>query len=156
MKIRLERHYPHPVESVWAALTDREAIERWWVETDFEPVVGRAFYFQDTPHGSWDGRVTGEVLAVDAPRSIRFSWRGDGHETVVTYTLEADDRGTRFLLEHDGFRGFRGLFLRTLLRFGWGAFVKTTLPEIAAHFAKHGRERPLPMPPKRRLREATT
>jgi len=148
MKIRIERTYPHAIEHVWSALTDARAIRQWWVDTDFEPTVGRAFFFQDTPQGSWDGRVNGKVLEVDAPRRIRFSWLGDGHETEVTYELFATPSGTRFVLTHEGFRGMRGLFLRTLLRFGWGSFVKSLLPEMAAHIAAHGVAVPFAKAPK--------
>jgi len=138
MKIRLERVYPHPIESIWTALTDRRAIEQWWVETDFEPEVGHEFYFQDEPQGSWDGRVTGRVLEVSAPTRIRFSWQGDGHDTTVCYQLERLESGTRLTIEHDGFQGMRGLLLRTLLRFGWGKLVKRLLPEMASHIATKG------------------
>lgn len=120
------------------------------MDTDFEPTVGHTFFFQDTPQGSWDGRVTGEVLEVIPERRLRFSWLGDGHLTEVTYELApTDDGGTHFRLLHTGFAGFRGLFLRTMLRFGWGSFVKKTLRELAAHVDRSGIDAPFPQPRKR-------
>lgn len=149
MNIVLERNYPHPIEAVWTALTDPRAIRQWWVDTDFAPEVGRSFFFQDKPQGSWDGRVEGEVVEVEAPRKIRFTWRGGGHRTEVTYELTPTPGGTRFVLRHEGFQGFGGLFLRTMLRFGWGSFVKKLLPEMSAHIATRGIDVPFASPSKK-------
>ncbi len=149
MKIRFQRTYPQPPEAVWTALTDARAIRHWWVDTNFAPEPGRRFFFQDAPQGSWDGRVEGEVLEVEAPRFVRFSWRGGGHETVVTYRLElAEDGGTRLTLVHEGFRGLSGLFLSILLRFGWRSLVRQLLPKLAEHVRVQGIEVPFPMPTK--------
>lgn len=148
MKIRMVRDYPHPPEAVWVALTDARAIRQWWVETDFRPEPGHKFFFQDTPQGSWDGRVEGEVLEATPPRYVRFSWRGGGHETVVTYELEPTERGTRLTLVHDGFEGLSGLFLSVLLRFGWGDLVKKLLPAMAEHIVTRGIDTAFPTPSK--------
>ena len=38
----VEELLPHPVEAVWRALTDDQAISDWLMRTtDFRPVVGR-------------------------------------------------------------------------------------------------------------------
>ena len=40
----LEELLPHPVEAVWRALTDAEAISDWLMPTtDFRPIVGERF-----------------------------------------------------------------------------------------------------------------
>jgi uncharacterized protein YndB with AHSA1/START domain len=148
MKIHMEREYPHPREVVWQALTDARAIRQWWVDTDFAPEAGREFTMRDVPQGSWDGVVRGRVLEADAPRHVRFSWNGGGHQTEVRYTLEEVPGGTRVVLEHDGFRGVSGLFLMTMLRFGWRGLLRRILPESAAHIAAHGFTRPFPTPSK--------
>lgn len=82
--MKLQRTYAHPPDVVWEALTDPRAIRQWWVDTDFRPEPGATFFFQDTPQGSWDGRVEGRVLEVEPGRRVRFSWSGGGHETEVT------------------------------------------------------------------------
>lgn len=149
MKIRYDRTYPYPIQSVWTALTDARAIRQWWLDTDFEPVAGREFYFRDKPQGGWDGVVRGRVLDVAAPRRVAFSWTGGGLDTVVTYDLTPTaDHGTALVLTHDGFRGLGGLFLGTMLRFGWRGYVGRDLPEIAAHLQAHGFDRPFPRPAK--------
>jgi uncharacterized protein YndB with AHSA1/START domain len=148
MKLRYERLYAFPRAAVWSALTDARAIRQWWVETDFVPEPGRSFFFQDTPQRGWDGRVTGRVLSVESERRIEFSWQGGGHETVVKYELFDAPGGTRFVLTHDGFRGLSGLFLSTMLRFGWRHFLNELLLEMASHIASHGFSQPFLRPPK--------
>lgn len=148
MKIHIQKTYPYPPNAVWHALTDARAIRQWWVETDFAPVAGHEFFFQDAPQSNWDGRVTGKVLEANAPRKIRFSWNGGGRETEVVYELEPTTDGTRLTLTHSGFKGVSGLFLMTMLRFGWRTFVKKLLPEMAAHLTVHEFSKPFPTPPK--------
>ena len=73
---------------------------------NFEPVVGRSFYFQCVPpDGDWDGRVTGEVLEVDAPHRIRFTWHASRMQqaTEVEFLLEEGPEGVRFSVKHVGF-----------------------------------------------------
>lgn len=142
--MRFERTYPYPPDAVWSALTDARAIRQWWVDTDFRPEPGVRFFFQDTPQGSWDGRVTGEVLEVDPGRRVRFSWSGGGHETEVTWTVEPAPGGSRVTVEQVGFKGIGGLFLSIMLRFGWRSLLAKTLPETARHLTDRGWDVPLP------------
>lgn len=157
MKLNYERTYPHPVHAVWQALTDPRAIRQWWLDTDFEPVAGRRFFFKDKAQGTWDGMVQGQVLEVQPERLVRFTWKGGGADTVVTYQLEpTGDGGTRLRLQHDGFKGLGGLFLRAMLGFGWSDFVGKLLPQMSAHIASAGVDAPFPMPSKAaQLRRAT-
>lgn len=149
MDMTFQRTYPHPPEAVWTALTDARAIRQWWLDTDFEPLVGRSFYFQDAPQGGWDGRVTGEVIEVDPGRRLLFSWRGGGVDTTVEYLLSPAGNGaTEFTLRHRGFSGVRGLFVGTMLRFGWRGYVRDTLPALARHVADSGISSPFPESPK--------
>lgn len=156
MSIRIARHYPYPRTAVWQALTDARAIRQWWVDTDFVPEPGRRFFFQDVPQRGWDGRVTGEVLEVEAGRRVRFTWHGGGHDTIVTYLLEDDGGGTRLTLLHEGFRGIGGLMLSVMLRFGWRSLVNEILPATARDIAAHGVAHPFTAPSKaaRRARAA--
>lgn len=153
MKIQRTAHYPHPVDIVWTALTDARAIRQWWVDTDFAPEPGRAFFFQDTPTRGWDGRVDGTVLEADPPRRVLFRWRGGGIDTTVEYRLTpTDDGGTDFTVTHDGFQGVGGLILGTFLRSGWKGYLRRALPDVCAHIA--AREIDAPFPRTKAEREA--
>ena len=99
------RHYPHPVERVWRAITDPAEFRAWFIAGTLEPRVGGAYQF-----GGPD--FAGEVLALDPPRLIRLSSTGPtSAKAYLEYELSADGDGTRMrfvqhFLTHDGFRAF--------------------------------------------------
>ena len=107
--IVVERTMPHAADKIWRALTSSHLIAEWLMENTFEPVVGHRFTFQATPVPGWSGTTNCEVLEVDRPRVLAYSW-GDGSEsdsglkTVVTWTLTPDGSGTRVRMEQSGFR----------------------------------------------------
>jgi uncharacterized protein YndB with AHSA1/START domain len=103
-----------PPEKVWRTLTEPALLARWLMENDIVPVVGHTFSFRAPPMYGWDGRVSCEVLAVDPPRLLRYSWRGGAGpmalDTIVTWTLERSPAGgTRLHLEHAGFTATNGI-----------------------------------------------
>jgi uncharacterized protein YndB with AHSA1/START domain len=65
----------------------------------------------------WDGIVSCEVLEVDEPSLLRYSWTDNagGDATEVVYRLEPHAGGTRFSYDHTGFTGVKGLFMAKLL-----------------------------------------
>ena len=97
---------PAPPAKVWRTLTEPKLMSAWLMENDIVPEVGRRFTFRGKPMGDWDGTVVCEVLAVEPPRLLSYSWRGGGAsglDTVVTWTLTPTASGTRLHLEHAGF-----------------------------------------------------
>ncbi|MEX0955616.1 MAG: SRPBCC domain-containing protein [Rhizobiaceae bacterium] len=117
--IVVERVMPHPADKIWRALTQSHLIADWLMKNDFEPVEGHKFTFRATPVPGWSGVTNCEVLTVDQPRRLAYSW-GDGTEsdsglkTVVTWTLMPEGSGTRVKMEHAGFRpqdesGYKGM-----------------------------------------------
>lgn len=117
--IVVERLMAHPPEKVWRALTSSHLIEDWLMRNDFRPVIGHRFQFRAAPVPGWSGVTNCEVLEVDEPHRLAYSW-GDGSEsdsglkTVVTWTLTARDGGTHVRMEHSGFRpqderGYKGM-----------------------------------------------
>ena len=125
--------YPYPPERVWRALADPRALAEWLMENDFEPRVGHRFRFRTNPAPGFDGIVHCEVLEVDPPRRLSYSWRGGPIDTVVTWTLEPVPEGTRLRLEHKGFRGLRGLMVSFILGGGWKKkLLREKLPRYLA------------------------
>ncbi|HTX48213.1 MAG TPA: SRPBCC domain-containing protein, partial [Caulobacteraceae bacterium] len=55
-------------------------------------------------HGDWDGIIDGEVLAVEPPKRLAYTWVSLGVETVVTFTLTATPSGARLRMEQVGFK----------------------------------------------------
>lgn len=118
------REYPYPVEDVWHVLTDPARVAEWTTSgqggrpEDFAPEVGREFRFVGRPTMGWAGVVYCTVLEVHAPRSLRYTWKGDQDAddvTTVTYLLEPTAGGTRFTWTHTGFTGLGGFAMSRLL-----------------------------------------
>jgi uncharacterized protein YndB with AHSA1/START domain len=131
---RLEREYRHPPTKVWRALTDRRALSTWLMETDFEPVLGRTFTFRSKPQPGWDGITHCEVTELDEPRALAYTWRGGPGpgqpltlDTVVRWTLSPTAAGTRLVLEHRGFEGFRAILVSFMLQGGWWNMMRGRL-----------------------------
>jgi uncharacterized protein YndB with AHSA1/START domain len=102
------------------------------MENNFEPRVGAKFQFHTKPGPGFNGIVDCEVLEVDAPRRLSYSWRGgwSSKPTIVTFTLVPEEGGTRLLLQHTGFEGSRAIALSYLLGSGWGRLLNKDLPRV--------------------------
>lgn len=124
----LERIYPYPIERVWRALTDPQALGDWLMKCpDFVPEVGHKFRFTAKPQPGWRGWVDCEVLAVEPPRRLSYSWDGSAElkPTTVTWTLAPVAGGTRLRLEHTGFEGVRAVLVSFILGAGWKKMLRT-------------------------------
>jgi uncharacterized protein YndB with AHSA1/START domain len=129
--IVVEMEYPHAPQRVWRALTDRRAIADWLMENDFVPRVGHRFTFRTKPAPGFDGVVHCEVLEVEEPNRLVYSWQGGGIDTTVTWTLEPTAGGTRLQLVHDGFKGIRGRMIKRILEKGWRSKILVeSLPRV--------------------------
>lgn len=109
--IVVERTVAHPPEKVWKALTSPDLIARWLMANDFQPRLGHRFNFRAKPiPGMWNGVTDCEVLEIDPPRTLAYSWNASGEEaanglkSVVTWTLTPADGGTHIRMTHSGFR----------------------------------------------------
>jgi uncharacterized protein YndB with AHSA1/START domain len=107
----VERLMPHPPEKIWRALTQSALVEEWLMKNDFEPRVGHRFNFRATPiPGMWNGCTDCEVLALDEPTRLVYSWSASGEEakdglkTIVTWTITRTDGGALVRMEQAGFR----------------------------------------------------
>jgi len=95
--LRLERHLVDPPQVVWGALTSRDQLLTWF-PCDVEVVggtwkVGAAILFRFSPEVI-DLTLHGQVLAVDEPRLLSFTW---GEETL-RFDLSVEGTGTRIIL----------------------------------------------------------
>ncbi|HEY1920003.1 MAG TPA: SRPBCC domain-containing protein [Streptosporangiaceae bacterium] len=107
---RIVRDYQQSPVQVWRVLTDPELI------------------------------VECEVLEVNAPSLLRYSWAGDegGDVTQVAYRLEPHAGGTRFTYEHTGFTGVGGLFMAKLLGRVRRKMLTVGLPAVLALLSDDG------------------
>ena len=129
--LHFEVDYPHPPERVWQALTNRDALAVWLMQNDFAPVVGHRFQFHTAPAPGFDGIVQCEVIEVQPPTRLVYTWTGGGVDTTLTWTLTPTAHGTHVTLDHRGFAGMRGLFVSSILGSGWKSkILKTNLPAL--------------------------
>jgi len=125
--IEIEIVYPHPVANLWTALTTQDALAAWLMPNDFEPALGHSFTFQAVSAGGWNGRIDCTVTTLTPLQQVAYTWRGDPNpwETLVTFTLEPAENGTRLRLEHSGFEagGKPGLAARDMMAAGWDSHI---------------------------------
>jgi uncharacterized protein YndB with AHSA1/START domain len=97
-----------PVDRVWAALTEPAELTRWFpdaAQLDVRPGGDGVFTF-DVEGGTVDVKV--RVEAVEPKRRFAFWWGngpelGTGSATLVEFTLEPADGGTKVHLLESGF-----------------------------------------------------
>jgi uncharacterized protein YndB with AHSA1/START domain len=102
LDVAFEEMLPHPIEMVWAEITDKSAISTWLMATDdFEPAVGCRFRMKPL---STEGLVDAEVLEFETPRRMVWSWSVDDRNppSKVTFMLARDGARTRLRLRHVG------------------------------------------------------
>ena len=115
--VTVERHLPYPQEKVWRALTEGPLIEQWLMKNDFQPAVDHAFKFT----ADW-GSVDCQVLTIDPPKTLAYSWSAYGLDTVVTFTLDPTATGTLLRMEQSGFRSNQDAAYNGAT-YGWQAFL---------------------------------
>jgi len=115
--LNIEVTYPEDIARVWRALTDRKALSEWLMDSNFEPRVGHKFEFRTQPRPGFSGVIPCEVLEVEEPRLLSFTW--GKADSIVTFRLEETEQGTRLQFRHQGFSGVRGIAMLLVLGRGW-------------------------------------
>lgn len=137
------REYPYPLDEVWQVLTDPLQVAQWTTTGQggrpegFAAVAGTAFRFVGRPTMGWSGIVHCQVLDVEVPRSLHYTWRGDGESddvTDVTYLLEPTAAGTLFTWKHTGFTGAGGFAMSKLLARVRRRMLTGGVPPVLAAF----------------------
>ncbi|MCP4382504.1 MAG: SRPBCC domain-containing protein [Hyphomicrobiales bacterium] len=118
-----------PRETVWAFLTEKEKLARWFHPADADLAVGRDYVL--LAEGDGDVLVRqcwGTVLEMDRPSRLVYTFTigpMNGAVSTVTWTLSEAFEGTRLTLEHTGLEnaGDAVLGLLTALDAGWDAHL---------------------------------
>jgi uncharacterized protein YndB with AHSA1/START domain len=92
--IRFVRRLRHPVEAVWAALTDPAQMSRWWGDCEVDLRVGGTFVVRwRNQHEGRRSVMHATITRLDPPRLLETD--GDMHG-VLRWELEPEgDGGTR-------------------------------------------------------------
>jgi uncharacterized protein YndB with AHSA1/START domain len=98
--VRLERHLPDPPAVVWKALTERDQLRAWFpcdvIVAGELWEVGASISFPFPPEVI-DMTLEGEVLVVDEPKALAFTWGDD----TLRFELAPDAGGTRLVLTNE-------------------------------------------------------
>jgi uncharacterized protein YndB with AHSA1/START domain len=104
-----------PAERVFKAIVDREQALVWGAHEEFEitawdlePRVGGSWGFTSVEKATnKEYRHYGEVLEIDPPRVLAYTWLADFHtipsqRTIVRWELTPTRTGTRVRITHSG------------------------------------------------------
>lgn len=98
--LSLDFQFNSPIHKVWDALTNSDILAQWVMENNFKPIVGYKCQFRNK---DIDLVVDSEVLVVDEPYKLSYTWIGGPINTIVTWTLKQEDEITYLHLEQTGF-----------------------------------------------------
>lgn len=109
--LRFERHFRHPVERVWRAITTPEGLAQWWgdVEVELELVEGGRYRVRTVGPPDLVDAIIREggaehldaeyrVTRVDPPRLFEHTFGAD--DSIARWELEPDGDGCRLVLTH--------------------------------------------------------
>ena len=154
--IKLKTVLPYSQETVWKALTDAKLLGSWFMENNIEPVQGHYFTFRMKPQKGWDGITHCEVIAVESPKHIAYTYRGEATgekalacagvhsdtadkltkgiftklDTMLRFSLEPTCDGTILRLEHSGYKGFKLVIISLIMQMGWKKQLNKKLPKV--------------------------
>jgi uncharacterized protein YndB with AHSA1/START domain len=103
--LTFERRLPHPIESVWSAITDPLHRRKWLGDTTIDPREGGVIEMMPSgpPLPPDHKRMTGRILVWDPPHVFEHEWRQSIVEDgVVRYELSADGDETLLRFTHSG------------------------------------------------------
>ncbi len=131
----IERTYNAPIEKVWNAITNKEAMKQWYFDLkEFKPEVGFEFQFEG---GTEDNTYLHlcKVTEVIVGKKLTYSWRYDGYEgkSFVTWELFPEGNKTRLKLTHDGLETFpqnNPDFAKKNFATGWTEIVGESLKKF--------------------------
>lgn len=129
----IERVFDAPVADVWRALTVKELMKQWYIDTEeFRPEVGFKFQFAGGSGPERPYNHLCEVLEVVHEQKLSYDWRYEGYEgrSILTFELFPDEGGTKVKLTHTGLETFpddNPDLAITNFEMGWNQLLDTSL-----------------------------
>ena len=127
--IVVERQFSQPIEQVWAAITVRDRMVRWFFDNipDFKAEVGFETSF-DVDSGNRVFRHLWKITEVVIPSKIVYHWSYPDFDCAGTVTFQLDDNqnGTLVRITNEGLHTFPDdipEFTRESCLGGWEYFI---------------------------------
>ncbi|MBA2941077.1 SRPBCC family protein [Paenibacillus sp. CGMCC 1.16610] len=113
----LERTLKHPIEDVWAALTESDQLPAWGpFATDRDLVSTGPVVLSHVNHSEENVKRQGEVLTAEAPHLLVFKWGND----ILRWELTSSSNNTVLILRHR----FTDYHMAPSLAAGWTLCLK--------------------------------
>ncbi len=107
----VEEKYSASPENVWKALTDKEAMKKWYFDLpEFRAEVGFEFSFTGIGVKGEQYHHNCMITEVIPSKKLQYSWQYDAIDgnSLVTFELFPEAAGTRVKLTHSGLDSFPG------------------------------------------------
>jgi len=102
--ITFRRLIRHPIQDVWAAITDPKQVEVWFLAKVRREDVRGGFLAMDHPNGV---HATGRVLEWSPPHAYEYEWnlppgpgQPEGEASTVRWELSPAEGGTLLVMTH--------------------------------------------------------
>ena len=116
--LRFDRTLAHPIERVWRAISEPTELERWFpAAAEWTPATGETF----EAYGA-----TGEVIEVDAPHRLAWTFGGEH----FSFELTAHEGGCRLVFTHV----FADRARSAQTAAGWEAYLSRLEPHLAGGY----------------------
>lgn len=130
-----EKVYDAPVEKVWAALTNKDEMKKWYFDLpEFKPEPGFEFHFLAGEEGRQYMHLC-KVTEAIPHKKISYTWRYEGWEgdSEVSFELFPEGRKTKLVLTHKGLDSFPAAKNPDLKKsnfvMGWTHFTEVALKD---------------------------
>ena len=131
----IERIYNAPVEKVWHAITDKDAMKQWYFDIkEFKAEPGFEFQFEGSNEDKCYIHLC-KITEVIIGKKLTYSWRYEGFEgsSLVTWELFPEGNKTRLRLTHEGLETFPANnpdFAKKNFVTGWNKILGESLPKF--------------------------
>ncbi len=131
----IERTFDAPVEKIWQAITDKDAMKKWYFDLkEFKPEVGFEFQFYGEGKKGEQYLHLCKITEVIPLRKLTHTWSYDKYQglSYLTFELFAEGNKTRLKLTHAGLETFpvnNPDFARESFAEGWTYIINTSLTQ---------------------------
>lgn len=129
----IERTFNAPVDKVWAAITDKTKMKKWYFDlTEFkaEPHFEFQFYGEGKEGEKYLHLCTVQEAIVN--KKLSYTWRYDGYDgnSLVSFELFPEGDKTKLILTHSGLETFpstTNAFAKENFIEGWTHIINISL-----------------------------
>lgn len=143
--IKQQWNYKQTPSEVWEYLTQAELMALWLMPNNFKAVIGHEFEFRTNPIPSLnlDGIMHCKVLEIIPFQKLVYTWKaGSGKgdfalDTIVEWTLEEVENGTKLVLNHSGFKDHNHAIFMGMTE-GWESNIQKIVSHLNSRNLKIG------------------